>query len=233
MKSSSSSRARGWRGRRELAPRRSATQSGACFVGVWRDTHVVHSGPHQHHQHHPPPGAGRRVVAEGLSSQLVRPFWGLTGETRSRPGVTVAGGPRGLQGQRAGSADGRHSFGSCCPEDVAVRCRPPSGESTPRGPQSPVQSERRTLLHQSRAASGSPKVGSRMAWVVGWRRRRWWWRESGAVLGQVSTLASGVRMDPRELLDKVADMPVVVPQPQFVDKVFAIPVVLQKQIPMM
>ena len=27
-------------------------------------------------------------------------------------------------------------------------------------------------------------------------------------------------------------MPVVVPQPQFVDKVFAIPVVLQKQIPM-
>ena len=31
----------------------------------------------------------------------------------------------------------------------------------------------------------------------------------------------------------LADMPVVVPQPQFVDKVFAIPVVLQKQIPMM
>ena len=48
----------------------------------------------------------------------------------------------------------------------------------------------------------------------------------------MSTLASGVRMDPHELLDKVADMPVVVPQPQFVDKVFAIPVVLQKQIPM-
>ena len=42
----------------------------------------------------PPPGAGRRVVAEGLSSQSVRPLWGLTGETRSRPGVTVAGGPR-------------------------------------------------------------------------------------------------------------------------------------------
>ena len=34
-------------------------------------------------------------------------------------------------------------------------------------------------------------------------------------------------------MDKVADMPVVVPQPQFVDKVFAIPVVLQKQILMM
>ena len=48
----------------------------------------------------------------------------------------------------------------------------------------------------------------------------------------MSTLASGVRMDPHELLDKVADMPVIVPQPQFVDKVFAIPVVLQKLIPM-
>ena len=75
-------------------------------------------------------------------------------------------------------------------------------------------------------------MGSRMVWVEGERRRRWRWRESGAVLGQVSTLASGVRMDPPELLDKVADMPVVVPQPQFVDKVFAIPVVMQKQIPM-
>ena len=64
-------------------------------------------------------------VAEGLSSLLVRPLWGLTGEARSQPGVTVAGGPRGLQGQRAGSDDGRHSFGSCCPEDVA-----PSGELT-------------------------------------------------------------------------------------------------------
>ena len=75
-------------------------------------------------------------------------------------------------------------------------------------------------------------MGSWMVWVEGERRRRWRWRESGAVLGQVSTLASGVRMDPHELLDKVADMPVVVPQPQFVDKVFAIPVVLQKQISM-
>ena len=70
------------------------------------------------------------TVAEGLSSQLVRPLWGLTGETRSRPGVTVAGGHRGLQVQRAGSDDGRHSLGSCCPEDVAVACRPPSGELT-------------------------------------------------------------------------------------------------------
>ena len=40
-----------------------------------------------------PPGAGHRVVVEGLSSQSVRPLWRLTGEARSRPGVTVAGGP--------------------------------------------------------------------------------------------------------------------------------------------
>ena len=38
-------------------------------------------------------GAGHRVVVEGLSSQSVRPLRGLTGEARSRPGVTVAGGP--------------------------------------------------------------------------------------------------------------------------------------------
>ena len=40
-----------------------------------------------------PPGAGHRVVVEGLSSQSVRPLRGLTAEARSRPGVTVAGGP--------------------------------------------------------------------------------------------------------------------------------------------
>ena len=40
------------------------------------------------------------------------------------------GASRGLLGQRAGSDDGRHSFGSCCLEDVAVACRPPSGELT-------------------------------------------------------------------------------------------------------
>ena len=43
--------------------------------------------------HNTPPGAGHRVVVEGLSSQSVRLVWGLTGEARSRPGVTVAGGP--------------------------------------------------------------------------------------------------------------------------------------------
>ena len=51
-----------------------------------------------------------------------------------------------------------------------------------------------------------------------------------AVLGQVSTLASGVRMDPHELLDKVADMPVVVPQP---DKVVFVLRVRVVQVPQM
>ena len=73
-------------------------------------------------------------------------------------------------------------------------------------------------------------MGSRMVWVeVGWRRR-WRWRESGAVLGQVLTLASGVRLDPHELLDKVADMPVVVPQP---DKVVFVLRVWIVQVPQM
>ena len=89
--------------------------------------HHIHTGPHHnhhnHHNHHTPPGAGHRVVVEGLSSQSVRPLRGLTGEARSRPGVTVAGGPRGLQVQRDESDDGRHSLGSCCPEDLSVRCR--------------------------------------------------------------------------------------------------------------
>ena len=97
-------------------------------VRVWTDMHALHSV--RTTTTTPPPGAGRRVVAEGLSSQLVRPLWGLTGETRSQPGVTVAGGPRGLQGQRDESNDGRHSLGSCCPEDLSVACRPPSGELT-------------------------------------------------------------------------------------------------------
>ena len=44
----------------------------------------------------------------------------------------------------------------------------------------------------------------------------------------MSTLASGVLRDPHELLDKVADMPVVVPQP---DKVVFVPVVQIVQVP--
>ena len=46
----------------------------------------------------------------------------------------------------------------------------------------------------------------------------------------MSTLASGVRKDPHELLDKVADMPVVVPQP---DKVVFVLRVRIVQVPQM
>ena len=53
MKSFSSSRARGWRGRRELAPRRSATQLRACSLWFIDRDLPYHSGPHHnHHNHH-------------------------------------------------------------------------------------------------------------------------------------------------------------------------------------
>ena len=55
-------------------------------VVMWIYTLIASSEQH-------PSGAGHRVVVEGLSSQSVRPLRGLTGEARSRPGVTVAGGP--------------------------------------------------------------------------------------------------------------------------------------------
>ena len=122
-------------------------------------------------------------MVEGLSSQSVRPLRGLTGEARSRPGVTVAGGPRGLQVQRDVSDDGRHSLGSCYPEDLSVRCRL-LRESDPRtrGPQSDMT----VIIASSRAAPGSPKVGSRMV------------RGSGVAVGGVL-----------QFLDKVVDVPVV------------------------
>ena len=71
-------------------------------------------------------------------------------------------------------------------------------------------------------------MGSRMVWWKGDGGDGGGGVESGAVLGQVSTLASGVLRDPHELLDKVADMPVVVPQP---DKVVFVPVVQIVQVP--
>ena len=129
---------------------------------------MQHKGPHHnhhnHHNHHTPPGAGRRVVAEGLNSQSVRPLWGLTGEARSRPGVTVAGGPRGLQGQRAGSDDGRHSLGSCCPEDLSFACRPPSGELThaPADPRALYRASDEHYYISLGRRPGAPK------WVPGW-----------------------------------------------------------------
>ena len=86
--------------------------------------------------------------------------------------------------QRVGSDDGRHSFGSCCPEGVTVRCRL-LRESDPRtrGPQSPVQSDTTVIITSSGAAPGSPKVGSRMV------------RGSGAAAGGVvsSFLGQGCR----------------------------------------
>ena len=72
-------------------------------------------------------------------------------------------------------------------------------------------------------------MGSRMVWWMGVGGGGGGGDESGAVLGQVSTLASGVLLDPHELLDKVADMPVVVPQP---DKVVFVPVVQIVQVPL-
>ena len=44
--------------------------------------------------------------------------------------MTLQDQPRGLQGKRDESNDGRHSLASCCPEDLSVACRSPSGELT-------------------------------------------------------------------------------------------------------
>ena len=79
------------------------------------------------------------------------------------------------------------SLGSCCPEDLSVQCRL-LRESDPRtrGPQSPVQSDTTVIITSSRAAPGSPKVGSRMV------------RGSGVVAGGVV-----------QFLDKVFHVPVV------------------------
>ena len=62
-------------------------------VWLWLGTVQQQQQPPQHNNNNTPLGAGHRVVVEGLSSQSVRPLRGLTGEARSRPGVTVAGGP--------------------------------------------------------------------------------------------------------------------------------------------
>ena len=51
MKSSSSSRARGWRGRRELAPRCSATQSAARRNEPGQTHRFLNHQNHHHHQH--------------------------------------------------------------------------------------------------------------------------------------------------------------------------------------
>ena len=76
------------------------------------------------------------------------------------------GANRGLLGQRAGSDDGRHSFGSCCPEHVAVACWAPSGEVT-YAPANPnlYRAILRSTTFLSRSAPKSPKVGSLVVWV--------------------------------------------------------------------
>ena len=130
-----------------------------------------HNHHHHHHNHHqPPPGASHRVVVEGLSGQSVRPLWGLTGEARSRPGVTVAGGPRGLQGQRDESDDGRHSLGSCCPEDLSVACRPPSGELT-HGPADPGALYSDTAVNITSVWGGAREPQSGFPDGAGWKGR--------------------------------------------------------------
>ena len=44
---------KGWRGRRELAPRRSATRIGCICCVAWTDTSHIHKVPnHNHHNHH-------------------------------------------------------------------------------------------------------------------------------------------------------------------------------------
>ena len=56
-------------------------------------------------------------MVEGLRSQSVRPLRGLTGEARSRPGVTVAGGPTCTE--RYWSKLLHQSRAPCCPTSRA------------------------------------------------------------------------------------------------------------------
>ena len=116
---------------------------------------------------------------------------------------------RGLQVQRDESDDGRHSLGSCCPEDLSVRSRL-LRESDPRtrGPQSLVRSDTTVMLHQSRAGALEPQSGLPDGVAGRGGRRR-------AVLGQGCCRARGCLgflVGPVQFLDKAADVPVVVPQ---------------------
>ena len=157
-------------------------------------------------------------MADGLSSQLVRPSRGLTGEARSRPGVTVAGGLRCLQGQRDESDDGRHSLGSCCPEDLSVACRPPSGELT-HAPADPEPCTEDTAVNNYMCLGrrpGAPK------WVPGWCRLGRGWRVPSVV--DVPVISD-------KLLQSESYVNVEVPQIQFIVTVLDIPVASQRQAP--
>ena len=103
--------------------------------------------------------------------------------------------------QRDESYDGQHSLGSCCPEDLSVRCRL-LRESDPRtrGPRSKGR------------RPGAPK------WVPGWCGGRGGGRRRRAVLGQ-GCGCLGVARGNRALLGQAADVPVAVPPLVF--KVFS------------
>ena len=120
--------------------------------------------------------------------------------------------------QRDESDDGRRSLESCCPEDVAVACRHlRESDPRPRGPQSPVEPIRRSLLHPSRAAPDSPKSGFLDGAGVG--------AAAGGVvqfldnLVDVSVVVLGSLVGTVQFLDKAADVPVAVPPVVF--KVFS------------
>ena len=58
---------------------------------LWTDT-LAHMSLNNNNNSSSSNNNNNRVVVEWLSSQSVRPLRVLTGEARSRPGVTVAGG---------------------------------------------------------------------------------------------------------------------------------------------
>ena len=127
-----------------------------------------------------PPGAGHRVVVEGLSSQSVRPLRGLTGEARSRPGVTVAGGPtvQSDTGQQLHPSGARHLHHGCRISETAYtdavqylgvglawerRLRSPCNTSGPAGVGAVA------VAAPSQQGEGAPRRAIVLA--LGWRHR--------------------------------------------------------------
>ena len=128
---------------------------------------------------------GRPPCRGGLSSQSVRPSQGLTGEARSRPGVTVAGGPRGS----AGAAWTSPMMGDT-PSGVVARRTCPSGvASFGRVTHAPADPR---ALHRATRRSMSHRQGRRPK------------PQSGFLDGPGSGVAAGGIV---QFLDKVADMP--------------------------
>ena len=126
----------------------------------------------QQEQH--PPGAGHRVVVEGLSSQSVRPLRGLTGEARSRPGVTVAGGPT------VQSDTGQNYY-------IVLGAELPylSNAASRRVPSRwAVDAESGTLVARAKVGCGSVKKGQVGGAVPGSRRLWWGGAGAGSVVGR-------------------------------------------------